>query len=142
MINIHYKFKSSNTAKGTTAEMAVAKHLRSLGWQVRRLRYGGTDLLATNPLTGERLRVEVKFSSRSTYDGKYRATTYKAGCTDHHKSDVIVFVCQNPYAGGQCTSFVIPCKAQGDKTSLCVTSNPVTYSGKLAVYKEAWPTVS
>lgn len=136
-ITIGANFKSSRTRKGTIAELAVAKHLRKTGFKANVLTYGGTDIIATNKTTGEVLRIEVKFSSVNK-DGKYRATTIKHGKTDHRKSDYIVFVCLPKYTGGDCTTFVIPVSVQGNKHSLCVTSNPATYKGKLASYREAW----
>lgn len=137
MIKLGVNFKSSNSRKGALTENYVAKYLRSIGYKVEVCRLSGYDLLATNKITGEVLKIEVKFSSRNN-DGKYRATTIKRDATDHRKSDFIIFVCQNILDGGNCTEFIIPCKDQGDKTFLCVTSNPVTYNGKLSVYKNAW----
>lgn len=140
MIKLGVHFQDSNTSKGTRAELKVAAHLRKLGYKVSVLRHAGYDLLITDKVTGETKRIEVKFSSQNN-DGKYRATTRKAGKyghTDHMKSDYIVFVCQPPKTGGKCTSFIIPSYIQGEKTFLCVTSNPVTYNGKLSSYKERW----
>lgn len=141
MIKLGVHFKSSNTAKGAIAEKAVASQLRKQGFKVKRLRLSGHDLEVTNVKTGEIIKVEVKFSSQNI-DGKFRATTIKQGATDHRKSDVIIFVCQPKFTGGDCTTFVIPSNVQGNKTFLCVTSNPETYSGKLSVYKERWDLVS
>ncbi len=141
MITIGVRFKSSNTAKGATAEKAVASQLRSQGYKVKRLRLSGHDLEVTNPSTGEIVKIEVKFSSQNK-DGKFRATTIKQGATDHRKSDVIIFVCQPKFTGGDCVTFIIPSKVQADKTFLCVTSNPNTYSGKLSEYKERWDLVA
>lgn len=137
MIKLGVHFKASNTAKGARAELAVAKHLRTIGYTAKVLTLSGTDIIATNKSTGEKIRIEVKFASQGK-DGKYRATTIKKNCTDHRKSDFIIFVCQNPLDGGNCTSFIIPSEEQGEKTFLCVTSNPVTYNGKLSVYRNAW----
>ncbi len=136
-ISLGVRFKSSNSAKGATAEKSVARFLRANGFTAKVLTYGGTDIIATNKTTGEKIRLEVKFSSVNK-DGKYRATTIKQGATDHRKSDYIVFVCQPKYTGGECTVFVIPSSVQGEKTFLCVTSNPETYSGYLAAYRNRW----
>jgi hypothetical protein len=144
MIDLYVHFKDSNVSKGTRAELKVAQYIRKQGYTVRHLKRGGSDLVATHKATGKVIRLEVKYSSRNL-DGKYRATTYKLdkyGKTDHRQSDYIVFVCQNILDGGRCTSFVIPTNIQSDKTFLCVTSNPVTYSGKLSPYREAWGSIA
>lgn len=137
MINLGVHFSSSNYVKGAIAEKQVASLLRKQGFSAKILRLSGSDIIATNKATGERIKIEVKFSAKNS-DGKYRATTIKKGATDHRKSDYIIFVCQHAHNRTNCTCFIIPTKIQGDKTFLCVTSNPDTYSGKLSTYKEAW----
>lgn len=136
-IQLGVHFKSSNSAKGAIAEKRVAQFLRKNGFKAQVLTYGGTDIIATNKNTGEKIRLEIKFSSINK-DGKYRATTIKKNATDHRKSDYIIFVCQPPLKGGACTAFIIPASVQQDKTFLCVTSNPETYRGYLAEYRNRW----
>lgn len=135
MLQIGIHHKSSRAARGALAEKKTAALLRSMGYKVKRLYHGGSDLIVTNPTTGQTAKIEVKFSSKNI-DGKYRATTIKNNATDHRKSDVIIFVCQG--LGGRCTEFIIPTKIQKNKTFLCVTSDPVTYNGKLSKYRNAW----
>jgi Domain of unknown function (DUF3883) len=141
-MNIQFNFHlaSSNTLKGSIAEHAIARYLRKIGYKAKVMRHAGYDILAVNKSTGETIRIEVKVSTQNK-DKKYRATTYKYGRyghTDHTKSDVIIFLCQLPYTAGQCVPFIIPTQAQGNKTFLCVTSNPLTYNGKLAQYRNDW----
>lgn len=139
-LTLNFHFQSSNVLKGSIAENVIAKYLRKIGYKARVMRHAGFDILATNKQTGEVIRIEVKVSTKNK-DGKYRATTYKYdryGKTDHSKSDVIIFLCQLPYTGGECVPFIIPTNTQGTKSFLCVTSNPLTYAGKLASYRNNW----
>jgi hypothetical protein len=135
MISIGVHHKSSNYVKGAIAEKKVNTFLNKAGFISKILRLQGSDIIAVNRSTGEQIKLEIKFSSRNS-DGKYRATTIKKNATDHRKSDYIIFLCQG--VGGKCTSFIIPTKLQGDKTFLCITSNPDKYTGYLAAYREAW----
>lgn len=137
-ISISYSFKSSRARRGAIAEKQLMKALQANGYTVSRLHLGKTDLIARK---GDKvIRIEVKFSSLNK-DNKYHATTIKRNATDHRHSDVIVLLCQLPYSGGQCVPFVIPVSAQGDKHHICITSNPLTYSGYYAQFRNAWDNI-
>ncbi len=138
-LSVGKHFKSSNTAKGTMGELAVMRLLRKQGFKVSRKRHTGYDLLATNKVTGQVLRIEVKLAYTGK-DKKYRATTVKCGqygSTDFRKSDFIIMLCQEKFTGGTLTPFIIPCKDINTR-QIAITSNPQTYTGKYAIFRNNW----
>ena len=85
------------------------------------------------------LRVEVKTARQST-DGKWRFTLYKAGHTDHRDSDVIIALCVLP--AGYVVPFVIPTTAVAQQRALVISSNPQTYAGKFARFRQHIRTIN
>lgn len=111
---------------GQWGEVYVKNRLSDLGWQI--LPESQADVSAVSPETGEIVKIEVKTARRGK-DGKFRATTYKRGHTDHNKADIVVLICQHT----ELTFFVIP--SQAVKNHIAITSNPRTYEGKWSKYR-------
>jgi hypothetical protein len=133
---LHNKWLNSHTAFGAYGEQRAASLLWRLGLMV--IPSKGCDLIAVNRSTGERWRIEVKTAKRSN-DGKYRFTCIKRNHTHTNKSDIVICLA---YDGGEFGPFIIPVKDIIGKSSVCITSNPNTYNGKYAKYKNNWSLLS
>lgn len=83
--------------------------------------------------SGEILRVEVKTARRAT-DGRWHFTLRKAGHTDHSNSDVIVLLCA--MKTGYVVPFVLPTRAVARQNAVVISSDPYTYAGKYARYRQ------
>ena len=140
--NMHYIpfFDGTSVCFGYAAEKIMVKYLRSKyshEYKIRRKKYAGHDIQMTHKVTGEIIRIEIK-AARQGKDKKYRATTYKRNHTDYRKSDIIIFLAFNPVDKGRyATPFIIP-TVTWDKNYIAITSNPQTYNGAIAKYRNAW----
>lgn len=93
----------------------------------------GPDIVLINAISGQLVNIEVKAARRGR-DGKYRATIWKDGHADAWRhSDIVLF--WNVVSGTMlAVPFIIPV-SEIDTTFLCVSSNPMKYSGKWKAYR-------
>lgn len=131
---------SSGHEFGHYMEAIAGFMLLGLGLCVTRHNVGkGYDLTASNIHTGEIWHIEVK-AARQGKDGRYKFDLYKKGKnrvkTDHRKSDIVLFLAVNP--AGIVTPFIVPTKVISDITQLTIPTNPLTYGGKIASYRNNW----
>lgn len=124
---------------GHLGEVVAAKLLERGGYEVSFARQGQKrgDLRAVDQLTGVVTKVECKTARRSV-DGKWRFTLTSTGNgkTDYRHSDVVVLLAVHPKTGSV-TPFVIPVAAMGDRCQICISSQPDTYAGKWAGYRQS-----
>lgn len=121
-------------AVGAMGKQIVFHMLTSAGYLVSNTRVGEQrgDLRVITP-HGEVLRVEVK-TARRACDGKWRFTLRKKGKTDHAHSDVVILLAV--MLNGFCVPFVIPTPVIIRQQQACISSNPYTYQGKFAPYRQ------
>lgn len=124
----------SNTALGDYGEQIAATLLRRLGYKVRIHRHAGYDLTATNRLTGQVFKIEVK-TARKHSDNKWRFTAIKNGHTHSKHSDIIICL---QFEYGCFTPYIIPVSDVANKPSICITSSAVKYAGKYRQYQSNW----
>lgn len=117
---------------GYMGEKTAAAALRSAGYRVAPGKPLGGDLHVIDSETGEVLYIEIKTARRGC-DGKWRATLIKAGKTDHRICDLVVLL--TIVEGRQIVPFVIPVGVL-DKPHIVITSDPRTYHGRLATYRQ------
>lgn len=85
------------------------------------------------------LRVEVK-TARIGRDRNWRFRLYKPGHTDHRNSDVIIALCVIP--SGYVVPFVIPTSFVAEQNALVIASDPSTYAGKFARFRQNIRTIN
>lgn len=124
--------KPSRNALGWMGEVTIQRQLEAAGYQVRLARRGEGDLHVVDPHTGWVLRIEVKTAMRST-DRKWRFTLWSKGRTNYRNSDVVILLAVlDDY---QYIPYTIPVANLGQRSQLCITSNPQSYKGWLSVYR-------
>lgn len=126
-------------AIGMIGEQLVYQALEAAGYRPVTLQHGGCDLRAISPATGEIFCVEVKTSRRGK-DGRWRFKLYKAGHTDHRKSQVVVLLAIT--LSGDVIPFVIPTSELQNQRQAVISSDPRTYSGRLAAYRQKLDTLT
>lgn len=130
-------------AFGFIGEELVKRMLKARGYKVRRQhRHYAGDLRAVTP-DGEIINVEVK-TARAGVEGNYQFCLYRRldqrVCTDARHSDVIVLLCVT--TAGQIVPFVVPAAQTDNLKQITITSNPVTYRGWLARYRQQVESIS
>lgn len=125
----------SNTAYscGPLGELLALILLCERGYEVtpsHRSKAG--DLKAVSP-TGEIFRVEVK-TARRCKDGKWRFTLEKNGKTSIVNTDVVLLLAISKT--GHATPFVIPTHQVLGKRQITISSNPRTYKGCYASFRQ------
>lgn len=121
---------------GTLGERLAGGLLEQSGYEVSYPKIGERcgDIRAVNRATGEIHRVEVKTARRGS-DGQWRFNLRKKGHTDITHADQVILLAALP--SGRCVPFVIPVTALADLRQAVISSHPESYSGKLAVYRQA-----
>jgi len=119
----------SRNAVGAAGEMTVGLALQRSGYRVdpNHIR-GDLTVYLDKPLY-----IEVK-TARVNSDGLYKFSLYKKGCTNHRDADIVVFLCISKSGFG--VPFVVPVSAIYFQSTAEI-SNPRTYVGKLAKYKQS-----
>lgn len=125
---------------GHLGELAAVLLLERAGYKVHipETRTTG-DLHAINPNTGELIRVEVKTARRGK-DRKWRFTLLKidpndgSPQTDHRYSDIVLLLAVT--LSGALVPFVIPVQAVAARHQIAITSDPRTYGGRFAIYRQ------
>lgn len=126
---------TSHTAIGNLGEAWLAQKLQQRGYLVT-ISHERGDLSVITP-DGEILYVEVK-TARPATDGGYRFTLYKQSKSgkvkaDYRKADIVALLCVTP--SGAIVPFIVPVAALRS-TCAGITSNPRTYRGKLAQFRQ------
>ena len=117
---------------GDLGERLVCRLLSSQGFSVRRLKPGqGPDVIATDK-SGAVVKIEVKAACKGR-DNKWRATLVKEGHTNHNKSDIVMLIC---LSSSGVTIFVIPVRDIQNRRHIAITSDPATYRGMFAKYRQ------
>lgn len=120
------------SALGWMGEVTVSQQLQAAGYHVQPGRAGEGDLRAIDTRTGQILRIEVKTALQSI-DRKWRFLLWKPGHTDYRHSDVVILLAVlDDY---HYVAFAIPRADLGQRSQLCISSNPATYKGWLASYR-------
>jgi len=122
---------------GSRGEQIAADMLRDQGYTVRRTRRGEPGDLRATSAVGEVLYVEVK-TARQGQDRKWRFGLIGRGtaCTDYRRSDLLILLAV--VNDGEIVPFVIPCANITNKPHAVITSDPRSYRGRLAIYRENW----
>lgn len=128
---------TSHTAIGCFGEEWLAQRLQARGYLVSIVHAEG-DLKVITP-DGEILYIEVK-TSRVNDRGKYCFTLYKQAKSgkvkaDHRTADFIALLCIMPH--GSIVPFIVNTDELRGSKSACITSNPRTYHGKLAQFRQS-----
>lgn len=135
LITIFDLQSASHTAIGRFGEEWLAQNLEKRGYLVS-IAHAEGDLKVISR-DGEILSVEVK-TARVNGDGKWQFTLRKywqgRTCADHRNVDFVVLVCVEKT--GRLTPFVIPITVLAHRQAVAITSNPRTYGGALAKYRQ------
>lgn len=128
------------TVTGFVGERVVMEHLSSSDWhthQAASVNCG--DVIATNRVTGETLRLEIK-TAKKAKNGQYQFCITKAdkhGATDYRHSDVVILICVD--AAGGFYLYVIPASSlKLGQQRLSISSHPTVYNGKYSCFRQRW----
>lgn len=125
----------SHTAVGALGERTGWLLFEKAGYRVSRpAEKGRGDLRVVDPQTGQAAYVETK-TARRCKDGKWRFTLVVKGHTDHRDADYVLLLAVLP--SGQAIPFLVPIGALADQHQAVITSNPLSYAGKLAAYRRS-----
>lgn len=127
---------TSHNSIGNMGEAWLAQKLQQRGYLVRTDHERG-DLTAIDR-HGVIFCVEVK-TARATVDGSYRFTLRKKSKTgqvkaDHRKADIIALLCVMP--SGSIVPFIVPISFLYWNSGASIASNPRTYAGRLAQWRQ------
>jgi len=120
---------------GMIGELWLADKLRNQGYLVAMGIQGQKkgDLSATDPRSGELIRIEVKTARRGK-NGKWKFTLVKTGCTDHRHADVVALLAVMD--SGRVVTFIVPVEALAKQRQAVISSHPERYKGKLAQWRK------
>lgn len=127
-----YLLICSPQALGTMGEMLVYWKLLEQGQNVRLQRLSGADLRVIDA-DGAVTHVEVKTAREGKKRHIYQFNLWKKGRTDFRKAEVVVLVAVT--RSGRVAMFVIPTADLGDRSSIKISGDPLTYAGKFAKYR-------
>lgn len=118
---------------GQLGETLAALLLEKNGYQVTHTRIGQRrgDLQVIDT-DGQIHRIEVKTARRSK-DKKWRFLLYKQGEQDYRDADFVLLLAVT--ASGQTIPFLIPTAEIGQRSIICITSNPRQYTGRWAAFR-------
>ncbi len=122
--------RPSRKVMGDLGEAYAAYLLQLSGYIVTHIRQA--DLAATNPATGELLRVEVKTAQRRP-DRKYVFQLWNPG-TDYRHSDRVLLLAIQP--SRYPVPFIIPTDKITFRSTIVITSHPLRYAGMWAEYRQ------
>jgi hypothetical protein len=126
--------QNRHTELGTLGEQLAAE-LFSRDYQVQHNLPGqhNGDLTLIHKRTGEILLVEVKTSQRGK-DRRWNFQLWKRRKTDHRHADYTLLIAV--VGGGNVTFFLVPRHELNTVKKTCIPSNPDTYAGRLATYRQ------
>lgn len=88
---------------------------------------------------GQIHRVEVKTARRGK-DKKWRFLVYKRGEQDYRDADYLLLLAVT--ASGETVPFIIPVADIDQRSIICISSNPRTYAGRWAAYRQSCQTLT
>ena len=119
---------------GALGELTAAAMLRKQGLHVEKASRRRGDLRVMNPETGEITYIEVKTARRGR-DKKWRFLLWKKNKTDHRHADKVLLLAVMRW--GEVVPFVVPVDVLLRQKQCVICSDPRTYTGKLACYRQA-----
>lgn len=121
-----------NSLTANYGESLVALFLSMCGFKAEKSIYGCGDLTVNN------LCIEVKTANKSS-ENTWKATLEsktRRGITANVDFVVLVAIVDS-----ENVFFIIPADVVRGKRAIKITSNPLTYHGKLAQYRFAWESI-
>lgn len=132
----------SHTSIGNLGEAWLAQKLQKRGYRVTIAHERG-DLTVITP-DGEILYVEVK-TARANVQGRYAFTLYKQSKSgkvkaDCRQTDFVALLCV--MQSGAIVPFIVPTSILRTNKSTGITSNPRSYAGRLAQFRQRPSSIS